>query len=87
MWAGVGELTVASDTVADLVIPAKSVVNSMEYSNGALSPTVTAISLKPVPLAFEAPTLKVMTPPVVGVPETTPVAEFTLIHDGASEIV
>ena len=77
-------LTVASALVAERVMPAKSVVNSIEYSKGALSPIVTATSLKAVPLALDAPTLNVNTPPAVGVPETSPVAVFTLIHDGAS---
>ena len=79
------ELTVASAFVADRDIPAKSVVNSIEYSKGALSPTVTATALKSVPFALEAPILKVNTPPVVGVPDTSPVAVFTLIQLGASD--
>ena len=78
-------LILASAEVADRDIPAKSVVNSKEYSKGALSPIVTATSLKSVPFALDAPTLKVNTPPAVGVPETTPVATFTLNQLGASE--
>ena len=56
----------------------------MEYSKGALSPMVTTTCLKSVPLALVAPTLKVNTPPAVGVPETSPVEEFTFIQLGAS---
>ena len=78
------ELTDASLSVAERVTPAYAGVNSMEYSKGALSPTVTAISLNAVPLALDAPTLKVKTPPAVGVPDTSPVAEFTLIQEGDS---
>ena len=79
------ELMVASAVVAERDIPAKSVVSSIEYSKGALSPTVTATLLKSVPLALDAPTLKVNTPPAVGAPDTTPVATLTLIQLGASE--
>ena len=78
--SGVLELIDASATVAERVIPAKFVVNSMEYSNGALSPTDTETLWKAVPFALEAPTLKENTPPAIGVPETTPVAAFTLIQ-------
>ena len=84
MWDDAEELTVASPVVADRDIPTWSVVNSREYSNGALSPTDTLTFWKSVPLALEAPALKVTTPPAVGVPEMTPVAVFTLIQLGAS---